>query len=69
MLGCLHRALRHVDRFAEGSSLNAANAANGDGERQNDGKECFHGTKVFVDDRSNALVRKEMGLFARVKEK
>ena len=54
ILGCLHSALRHVGCPVDGASLNAAN---GDGDGENDRKERFHGTKVFVAARSRAFTR------------
>jgi hypothetical protein len=54
ILGCLHSALRHVGCPVDGASLNAAD---GDGDGENDRKERFHGTKVFVAARSRAFTR------------
>ena len=53
ILGCLRSALRHVGCRVDGASLNAAN---GDGDGENDRKERFHGTKVFVAASSHALI-------------
>ena len=43
ILGCLRSAIRHVGCSVHGSRVNAAH---GDGDRENDRKECFHGTNV-----------------------
>jgi hypothetical protein len=54
VLGGVHRALRHVFRCSYRSGLSRANG-NGDGE--NDRKQRFHSTKLFVSDASNAPTR------------
>ena len=48
---CLHTALRHVFRCSYRPCLNGAN---GDGKRENDRKERFHSTILFVSDGSYA---------------
>ena len=53
ILGCHRSALRHVGCRVDGASLNAAN---GDGDGENDRKERFHGTKVFVAASPHALI-------------
>jgi hypothetical protein len=45
ILGCLRSVLRHVGCPVDGSRMNSAN---GDGDGENDRKECFHGTKVSL---------------------
>ena len=45
ILGCHRRALCHVGCPVDGASLHAAN---GDGDCENDRKECSHGTKVSL---------------------
>ena len=54
ILGCVRTALRHVGCSVDEARLNAAH---GDGDGENDRKERFHGTKVFVAARSYALIR------------
>ena len=54
ILGCHNSALRDVSCRFDGSCPNRANR---DREGENDRKECFHGTKVFVADRSRAFTR------------
>ena len=53
ILDCLRSALRHVGCRVDRAGLNAAN---GDGDGENDRKEPFHGTKVFVAATSHALI-------------
>jgi hypothetical protein len=45
ILRCLRSVLRHVGCPSGGTR---PNSANGDGNGQNDRKECFHGTKVSL---------------------
>ena len=52
VLGCLHGTPRYVGCGSDRSRLNRAN---GDGEGENDRKERFHGTKLFVSDGSRAF--------------
>jgi hypothetical protein len=52
--GCICTALRHVFRCSHRSGLNRAN---GNGEGENDRKQRFHSTKLFVSDGSNAPTR------------
>jgi hypothetical protein len=49
MITCLVRAVSAM------SALFRQSSASGDGDGENDRQECFHGTKVFVADRSRAL--------------
>jgi len=45
ILRCFRSVLRHLGCPVDGSR---PNSANGDGDGQNDRKECFHGTKVSL---------------------
>jgi hypothetical protein len=54
VLGGVHRTLCHVFRCSHRSGLNRAN---GNGEGENDRKQRFHSTKLFVSDGSNAPTR------------
>ena len=54
VLSGVHRTLRHVFRCSHRPGLNRAN---GNGEGENDRKQRFHSTKLFVSDGSNAPTR------------
>src|SRR6266513_3469304 len=45
ILGCLRSVPRHVGCPSGGSRLNSAN---GDGDGENDRKQCFHGTRISL---------------------
>src|SRR5882724_2756531 len=54
--------------FAMISALSAMfrqSSASGDGDGENDRQECFHSTKVFVADRSRALIRLVVAIAGR----
>ncbi len=51
VLSGVHRTLRHVLRCSHRPSLSRAN---GNGEGENDRKQPFHSTKLFVSDGLNA---------------
>jgi hypothetical protein len=54
ILAGVHRTLRHVLRCSHRSGLNRAN---GNGEGENERKQRFHSTILFVSDGSNAPTR------------
>lgn len=58
VLGGVHRTLCHVFRCPHRSGLSRAN---GNGEGENDRKQRFHSTKLFVSDASNAPTRPVAG--------
>jgi hypothetical protein len=68
--------LRVFDMLSAVSAVSAVsrpNSADGDGDGENDRKEGFHGTKIFIAARSRAFsdcrhdVRLQFRLFARVR--